>query len=361
MPRNSGGAPAAKTAAWPRVVLALAIGSVGGAIFDVLGLPLAWMLGAMTATAIASVAGVRLATQRHLRGGMIVVLGVMLGAAFTPDILGRLSAWPVSLAALVPYCAVTALFVGLYFRRVVGFDPPTAYFCAAPGGLSEMVIVGGAFGGDERRIALIHGMRVFLVVMAIPLALQAGGLDVAGGRGAGRVYLGEVDWGEMALLAGCGVVGVGLARLVRLQAGYILGPMLVSGAVHITGLSHAQLPWEVIAASQVVIGSALGTRFSGIAVAVIFRTLGQAIGATAIMLVISLGFAGVLTPALELPFAAVLLAFAPGGVAEMSLVALALDIDTAFVATHHLVRIAIVVALAPLAWRAFSGPPPTST
>ena len=48
---------------------------------------------------------------------------------------------------------------------------------------------------------------------------------------------------------------------------------------------------------------------------------------------------------------AVLLAFAPGGLAEMSLIALALGVDVAYVATHHVVRIFFIVALAPLVFR----------
>ncbi|MBM3558563.1 MAG: AbrB family transcriptional regulator [Alphaproteobacteria bacterium] len=40
-----------------------------------------------------------------------------------------------------------------------------------------------------------------------------------------------------------------------------------------------------------------------------------------------------------------------GGVTEMSLVALALSLDVAFVATHHLARILMIVTGAPIAFR----------
>ncbi|HSK41850.1 MAG TPA: AbrB family transcriptional regulator, partial [Arenibaculum sp.] len=46
-----------------------------------------------------------------------------------------------------------------------------------------------------------------------------------------------------------------------------------------------------------------------------------------------------------------ILAYAPGGLAEMSLIALSLDLDTAFVSTHHMVRIILIVVLAPAAFR----------
>jgi hypothetical protein len=47
----------------------------------------------------------------------------------------------------------------------------------------------------------------------------------------------------------------------------------------------------------------------------------------------------------------VVLAFSPGGLAEMSLIALALGVETAFVATHHVARIGMIVIVAPLLFR----------
>ena len=44
---------------------------------------------------------------------------------------------------------------------------------------------------------------------------------------------------------------------------------------------------------------------------------------------------------------ALLLALSPGGVTEMSLMALALNQDTAFVTTHHVARIALIVTIGP--------------
>ena len=42
---------------------------------------------------------------------------------------------------------------------------------------------------------------------------------------------------------------------------------------------------------------------------------------------------------------------APGGLAEMSMVALGIGSDVAFVATHHVFRIGIIMLLAPMAFR----------
>ena len=52
-----------------------------------------------------------------------------------------------------------------------------------------------------------------------------------------------------------------------------------------------------------------------------------------------------------LPVVPLMLAFSPGGLAEMSLIAIAIGADAAFVATHHIVRIFLVIVIAPLAFK----------
>jgi uncharacterized membrane protein AbrB (regulator of aidB expression) len=71
------------------------------------------------------------------------------------------------------------------------------------------------------------------------------------------------------------------------------------------------------------------------------------------LLVITLAFSLVLNWITGIPLPALVLAFSPGGLAEMSLVALALGVDAAFVSTHHIVRIVLIVSLVPLTFRAF--------
>jgi uncharacterized membrane protein AbrB (regulator of aidB expression) len=55
-------------------LLTLAIGIPGGALFYLLHLPLPWMLGAMAATTIAAISGVRIALMPRLRLAFIAIL-----------------------------------------------------------------------------------------------------------------------------------------------------------------------------------------------------------------------------------------------------------------------------------------------
>src|SRR3546814_6198110 len=82
--------------------------------------------------------------------------------------------------------------------------------------------------------------------------------------------------------------------------------------------------------------------------ALVARSIVASIGSTIILVSTGMLCAVLLHPLTGLPTIGIFLAFAPGGVAEMSLIALALSIDAALVATHHIVRIFLIVVLTPL-------------
>jgi len=84
-------------------------------------------------------------------------------------------------------------------------------------------------------------------------------------------------------------------------------------------------------------------------------------GSTVIILTTTVAFALLVYEIGSVPFQSAILAYSPGGLAEMSLVALALGIDVAFVATHHIVRIVYVVVAAPIFYKLFLHKEPQET
>ncbi len=336
------------------ILLALAIGTLGGAAALWLALPLPWMIGAMAATMAAAMAGAPIVLPQGLRSVMVALLGVMLGSGFTPAILDQLADWALSLSMLALYIAVAGAASMLYFRRVAGYDRATAFFSAMPGGLSEMVLVGGALGGDGRVISLVQSSRLILVVFSLPFAFQLlVGYEPAA-RAASGQSLGDMTGADLAVLMACALAGFLAARALRLPAAPVLGPMVLSAALHLAGATDAKPPDELVAAAQVVVGASVGCRFAGATLALVRRTAVLAAGSTLILLCVTVGFAMALHAATGLPVPTLVLAYAPGGLAEMSLIALALSLDAAFVATHHLVRLFLIVVLAPIMFRAGS-------
>jgi len=101
----------------------------------------------------------------------------------------------------------------------------------------------------------------------------------------------------------------------------------------------------------VVVGASIGCRFAGTPVRLIGKAIVWAAGGTVVLLGSAILAAWVGHLITGLPTPELTLAYSPGGLAEMSLVALALGLEAALVATHHIVRIFLIVVLAPVVFR----------
>ncbi|HHK74454.1 MAG TPA: hypothetical protein ENJ57_04740 [Rhizobiales bacterium] len=153
---------------------------------------------------------------------------------------------------------------------------------------------------------------------------------------------------DALIIIGSAAGGVLLGHLARLPAHYLTGPLLVSAAVHLSGLVSTSAPPAISILVQIALGSAIGARFSGISVRELGRLMLLAFGLALMMMGITLIFAALLAAGTGLPFDALVLALAPGGFAEMALAALSMNIDPSFVSTHHGLRLILIVILAPI-------------
>ncbi|WP_373355222.1 AbrB family transcriptional regulator [Pseudoroseicyclus sp. CXY001] len=337
-----------------RQALALLIGYASARVALWLYLPLPWMLGPMFGCTVAALAGAPISGPNQLRMIVIPIIGVLLGSAITLPVLLSMPGWWPAFLVLAPF--LLAALAGSYvvFRRLGGFDRSTAFFSAMPGGLNDAMLLGAAAGGDERRIALAHATRILVVVFLIPLffSLVYGATGSAGGGNPARnVALSALSLSDWAILTAAAALGYWGGKKLDLPAYAVMGPMIVSGAAHVAGIVHVAPPTQLVNLAQLVIGVVIGCRFLGTTFREVSREMAVAGASAAVMIVIALAFAVPVAAIMQMPATQAFLAFSPGGLAEMSLLALSMGEDLAFVSVMHLTRIALVVAMARPIWR----------
>ena len=329
-------------------LFALLIGFAGGYLFWRVGLPLPWMTGAMVFAAIAALVGLPASPPDPLQPPMLAVVGTMLGASFSMAFFVGLASAAVPLAGLLASAATGSFLAYLMLRRVAGLSPQTAYFSAMPGGVIEMVLMARERGGDEMVVALVHASRIFFVVLCLPFILEwVTGMHAARGTGI-TVTLADVGALDVVWFAGVVAAGFVLSKLVNLPARFMFAPMIASTFVHVMGWTDFKLPFELIAAAQVVIGAGIGSRFGNVGNQRILHTLGLSVVVTATLTSAAVAAAAVVHQISGIELASLILSYAPGGLGEMSLIALAMGFDVAFVVGNHLVRLILVITGAAL-------------
>lgn len=332
----------------PRRIATLCLALGGAVVFKLLHLPLPFLFGPMAACLIAALSGARLQGLGQISVGARTILGVAVGASITPEVLARVPQMLGTVALIPVYVALIGL-IGVPFFRRMGFDPVTSWYAAMPGGLQDMVIFGTEAGGDGRALSLIHATRVLVIVSLAPIILTGlYGVELTGAIGA---PLRSLPPQELALMVVAAIVGWKGGERLGLFGASILGPMIVTACLSLSGLIHSRPPAEAILTAQLFIGIGIGVHYVGVTLGELRRVVVTGVAFVLILAALAAGFTEVITlTGLAHPVEA-FLAFAPGGQAEMTVLSLIAGADLGFVVLHHLTRIVLVILGAPIAAR----------
>jgi hypothetical protein len=320
------------------------IGTAGAIAFDVLDLPAAYLSGSMLAVAIWVVAGRKAGLPDPLSNISYIATGSLLGAGIDQNSLASLANWPLSLIMLGISIVVLLALVRTYLLRVHNFERNTAILCSVPGALSYVVAVAAEVGADTRRVAVIQTVRLATVMVLIPVIVGYTDVHTPLPNAIPKELL---DWQEIAMVLGLSALGVPLGSLLRVPAPYFTGPMVISGALFMTGTVEGAVPAYILYPPLIICGATIGTRFAGSTARFLVSCTKAGVGATALGLAITSLFAWPTASFLDLPFMQVWLAFAPGGLEAMTVLAFTLDTDPAFVAGHQIIRFLAVSMIVP--------------
>jgi membrane AbrB-like protein len=334
----------------------LVIAAIGGVGFTLAGFPAGLIAGSMLAVAIAALAGRPMVVPTAVARVSFVLIGMLLGAVITPELVRGVLQWPLSIALLV---AAALLMIGLtacYLRFVHGWDAGSAVMGASPGSLAQVMAISTELGLDVRAIAIVQTVRVVLLTVGLPLGLALFGLAATP---APPSRLGSTpDPVELSILVVLSTVAAVAFLWIRFPGGLLFGAMAASGLLYGTGLVHATFPWWIGGAGVILLGAVAGARFANTSPRMLVGYLGAAFGSFATSIAVASAFVILVTALLSVRVADAVVAFSPGAQDAMMVLALALHLDPVFVAAHHVVRFVVVSVTVPVLVRALVKRPP---
>ena len=143
-----------------------------------------------------------------------------------------------------------------------------------------------------------------------------------------------------------GFVGWRLGEVLRIPGPSLLGPALLAMVLSLTGIINSRPPTEIMVLAQFFIGMAAGVRYSGITLSELRRYVLAGVIYSVVTASLSLVFLFAVLSVMRLPPIDVLLAFLPGGQAEMAIIAIVAGADLPFVIAHHFLRIMVILVIA---------------
>jgi hypothetical protein len=331
---------------WVNPAIALALCVAAGALFAWIRTPLPWMIGPLLVMAACNFSGARL---RSVPGGRQLgqlIIGTALGLYFTPVVARQVaSSWPLLLVAAL-FAIVLAWSCGWFLSRVTDTDRTTSFFASVPGGAAEMAVLGERFGARVDRVVFAQSLRVLVVVIAVPFALTYSGVH---GSDFYRPAPVPFDGPMLAVLLAVAAAAGALLTMARMPNPFMFGPLLVAISFTANEMRFSSIPIPVTNIGQLLLGCALASRFEREFLRGLGRYAGAVLASIVFAMLLAAAFSAGLAWATGLPVASLVLATAPGGIAEMCITAKVLQLGVPLVTAAHVTRVLILInATAPL-------------
>jgi membrane AbrB-like protein len=330
--------------------MGFALSLCGGVLFNVLRIPLPWMLGPLFFVGFAGINSVRVSDVRGgLRAGQLII-GCGLGLYFTPEVSRQLLEFGGYIVAAALFGILTGVLSSRVLHRLSGVDPTTAFFASLPGGAADMAILAERVGARFDQVTLCHSLRVLLAVSIVPIAVTMTG--ASGDSTYATLTNAVVPAGLAVLIAGGCAVGW-LFMKMGLPNPWMFGSLFSSMGFTLGGVSLSALPSVLTVAAQILIGWSLGSRFKP-SLRSESRRLIKGILASGLCTLLLSALAGILIALLiDESIPAMILATAPGGLAEMCITAKVLRLGVPLVTSFQVMRLVIVITCSLPLWNSF--------
>lgn len=293
-----------------------------------------------------------------------MILGIELGQKLNLSVLSVLKDHWFSVGVMLILSILLAMLSGYVLWRFSKTDMMTSFVGTAPGGLSAMPSIAQEVGANTAIVSLVQMMRVLLVVLSIPflVILIYTKQDRTASAAAETISSATTDfrlapvlWTVILILAAWGACKA--AKFLKFPAPWLLGSMLGVAIVHVGGAAvtgHDMTAWWLSQAnhvSQVFLGATIGSKmyksmFAGVTRIIIVGFV-SSVGLIAAMFLSAV----IVSELTGISLITSVLAFAPGGIAEMATTSVTLHADSTFVVAVQVIRVILVIALLPPFYR----------
>jgi uncharacterized protein len=328
-------------------LMLLVLSVVLSLLWSAVHLPAALLIGPMVAGIVFGARGVRLPVPAVLYQGAQAVIAALVAASITPATLATFRHNAPLFALVTAATLLGAAAIGWLVSRLGWIAGSSAVYGTCPGAATAMVMLSEAEGADPRLVAVMQYSRVLLVALGAALVARFW-VGASGAKIPGSPWFASVAWLSLGELLSLAVLGQLLARLLRLQAWALLGPMVLLATLHALGWISIELPRWLLALAYALLGWHIGMGFQRQDLLHARHVLPVVVAASLALIGFCAALAWLLAYHEHMDALTAYLATSPGGLDSIAIIAAATSrVDLPLVLGLQSVRLFVVIACAP--------------
>ncbi|KON88371.1 AbrB family transcriptional regulator [Sporosarcina globispora] len=322
----------------------------GSVLFTLLHIPVAFLLGAMTAVMIGSrLSKIPFYWPAGLRDAGIIIVGYSIGLSFTQEavllILQKLPFILLVTVCMILFSAISALIIA----KLTGIDYPTVLIGSIPGGLSQMILLAEEVKGiNITVVTFMQVARLTMIIFIVPVLVFGPWLNAPSGPG---FEAAEPFWKDLfpsiLLFAFVSFIGIILSKRLKLPTPYLLGPIMGTAALVISGVNGPELPTAVLDISQLLIGAHIGMMMKPEKLSNKTKTMSLAALSALLLIAGSVILSFLIMHLFHFSPATSFLSLAPGGMDQMAIIAHETGANLAIVTGYQLFRLFFIFFVVP--------------
>ena len=321
-------------------------------IAENLNIPLAWFLGPMLITSLASLMGLKTKMPRLVLSSILIILGLYIGNYIDQDLFNQMHDWLWTSLIMLVYIILSVLIVSKYLERYSRYEKKTAIFSAAPGALGPLMILAEDEKSDLSQVATSHLIRLIIIITIFPFIVNSF-YSVENIKITQDLTVNQ-NLSQLLILVVSSIFLVLIFERIKVPAALLTGTLVASGFLQITEIASYKVSPNIIDYCLLILGSSVGCRFADKSFSEIGRNALHSFVATFLLVVLGVVAAVVAGLVIDKNFFTLLLSYCPGGIYEVAVIAIFFDLDPEFVSFHHIIRLLMILLIVPVILRIVS-------
>jgi membrane AbrB-like protein len=326
-------------------VLVVIISIPSAIIAEYFNIPLAWFLGPMLITSLASLMGLKIKMPRLILSSILIILGLYIGNYIDKNLFTQMHQWIWTSLIMLVYIIISVLIVSKYLQIFSKYERKTSIFSAAPGALGPLMILAEDEKTDLSQVATSHLIRLIIIITIFPFIVDSF-YEVNNFKVVEEVSKNQ-SLIHLLLLILSSIAFILLFDKLKLPAALLSGTLVASGFLQISDIASYQISPDIIDYCLLILGSSVGCRFANKSFSEIGRNALHSFVATFLLVILGLIAAIAAGFIIDKNFFTLLLSYCPGGIYEVAVIAIFFDLDPEFVSFHHIIRLLMILFIVP--------------